>query len=173
MTMEDRNYLFEEKEYLINVTVNKHRGLIRACCMDVDDVYQELSLRLLEALDEYDADKCPNLDAYLTLQLRYRLMNMKACCKLTGVAEAPKKGFSLLSLDALDENGLAMQVPVCDDKPNVLWLEQEIDALPSVQRKTVFRLLSGKRVLCTNKALKAARRHIREQLTLSSRLQYA
>lgn len=166
MTVEDRNYLFEEKEYLVNVTVNKHRRLIRACRMEEDDVYQELSLRLLQALDKYDAGKCPNLDAYLMLQLRYQLWNMSACSKRTGVPGAPKKGFSLLSLDAPNENGLAIQVPVYDEKPNVLWLEQEIDALPSVQRKTVFRLLSGKRVSCTNKALIAARRRIRQQLTL-------
>jgi len=171
--MEDRNYLFEEKEYLINVTMNKHRRLIRACRMEDDDVYQELSIRLLEAMDEYDPAICPNMDAYLMLRLRYRLLNMKACSKLTGIPGAPKKGFSLLSLDAKNAAGLAMQVPVYDEQSNVLWLEQEIDSLPSVQRRTVSRLLSGKRVPCNNKALIAARRRIKERVEFAGQLQYA
>lgn len=173
MTMEDRNYLFEEKEYLINVTMNKHRRLIRACRMEDDDVYQELSIRLLEALDEYDPAKCPNMDAYLMLRLRYRLWNMKACSKLTGIPEAPKKGFSLLSLDARNSAGFTIQVPVYDEQPNVLWLEQEIDSLPSVQRRTVSRLLSGKRVPCNNKALIAARRRIKERIAIDDNAVYA
>lgn len=167
MTMEDRNYLFEEKEYLVNVTMNKHHRLLRACRMEDDDVYQELSLRLLEALDKYDAAKCPNIDAYLTLQLRYRLLNMRACGKLTGIPGAPKRGFSLLSLDARDKNCFMIQIPTYDEKPNVLWLEQEIASLPPVQRGTLNRLLSGKRVPCNSKALIAARRHIIKFITLT------
>ena len=173
MTIEDRNYLFEEKEYLINVTMNKHRGLIRACRMEEDDVYQELSIRLLEALVEYDPAKCPNMDAYLMLRLRYRLWNMKACSKLTGVSKAPKKGFSPLSLDVRNAAGFTIQVPFYDERPNVLWLEHVIDSLPSDQRHTVFRLLSGTRVAYNNKALIAARQHIRERLALAGDAMYA
>lgn len=151
MTIEDRNCLFEEKKDFINVTLNKHCGLIRACGMERDDVYQELSLCLLKALEEYDPEKCPNMDAYLMLRLRYRLWNMKACSKRTGVARAPKKGFSLLSLDAPNADGLTMQIPVYDQRSNVIWLEKEIDSLPSAERHTVSRLLSGERVAYNNK----------------------
>lgn len=173
MTMEDRNYLFEEKQYLINVAMNKHHHLIRVCRMEPDDVYQELSIKLLKALEKYDESKCANLDAYLTLQLRFCILDMKACGKLTGVPEAPKRGFSIMSLDTKNSNGLAMQVPFYDERPDMLWLEQEINSLPPKQRKTIFRFLSGERVLCTNKALIAARRHIRKQLSFSSMPQYA
>lgn len=173
MTIEDRNYLFEEKNHFINVTLNKHRGLIRACRMEEDDVYQELSLCLLKALEEYNPVKCANMDAYLMLKLRYQLWNMKACSKRTGVARAPKKGFSLLSLDAPCADGLSLQIPVYDEQSNVVWLEQEVDSLPSVERHAVFRLLSGERVAHNNKALIAARRRIKGQLEIEDHYQCA
>ena len=166
MTVEDRNYLFEEKEYLINVTVNKHRRLITACHIEDDDIYQELSLCLLESLDKYDAEKCRNLDAWLMLQLRYRLWSMKSCGKLTGVPYAPRKGFSVLSLDARNAAGFPIQIPVYDEPSNVLWLEQEIDSLPLAQKDAVSRLLSGERVPCNNKALISARGQIKRCLDI-------
>jgi len=173
MTIEDRNYLFEEKAYLVNVTMNKHHALIRACRMEDDDVYQQLSLRLLDAIGKYDQAKCPNMDAYLTLQLRYELLNMKACSKRTGIPGAPRKGFSLLSLDTKAAAGYPAQAPGYNDPSNVIWLEQEILALPTEQKGVLSQLLSGKRVAGSNKALKAARLRIRERLGSFSRLQYA
>ena len=173
MTMEDRNYLFEEKAYLINVTMNVHYPLIRACRMEEDDVYQQLSLRMVKALDKYDPAKCPNMDAYLMLQLRYELLNMKVCSKLTGVAGAPRKGFSLLSLDARNAAGYPLVAPAYSDASNVLRLEREIDSLPSEQRSVLSRLLSGKRVNSKNKALQAARLRIRNRMTIFSQPQYA
>jgi len=173
MTMEDRNYLFEEKAYLVNVTMNKHRALIRACRMEDDDVYQQLSIRLLNAIDKYDPAKCPNMDAYLMLQLRYEIWNMKACSKLTGVSGAPKKGFSTISLDAREAAGYPAQDPHDADPTNVLWLKQEIRSLPAAQKSAIFRLLSGERVGGRNKALIAARHRIKERLEFSGRLQAA
>ena len=87
MSIEDRNYLFEEKVYLVNVTMNKYRGLIRACRMEDEDVYQELSLRLLNAIADYSPAKCPDMDAYLMLQMRCCLLNLKAHSKRAGVPE--------------------------------------------------------------------------------------
>jgi len=101
MTIEDRNYLFEEKAYLINSAMNTCHSLVLACGMEDADVYQELSLRILEAIEQYDPAKCSDMDAYLMLQLENKLLDMKACSKLAGITDAPKKGFSLLSLDAM------------------------------------------------------------------------
>jgi len=101
MTNEDRNYLYEEKAHLINSTMNTHDALVLACDMEDADVYQELSLYLLGAIEEYNPAKSPNMDAYLMLELENKLLDMKACSKLAGITDAPKKGFALLSLDAM------------------------------------------------------------------------
>ena len=173
MTREDRNYYFEEKVHLINITMNKHRALIKACRMDDDDVYQELSIRLLDAIQKYDYAKCPNMDAYLTLQLRYKLLNMTACSKLTGVSNAPRRGFSILSLDAREADGYPVQAPVYEKSADILRLEKTIASLPTVQKNTVLRLLSGKRVAHNNRALHTARLRIRKSLSSFAEPQYA
>ncbi len=140
-----------------------------ACRLELDDLYQELSLCLLDALVGYDPDICPKLDEYLMAQLRFRLWNIAASSRRTSMKEAPKTGFSLLSLDATNKKGFTMQIPVYDEPSSVLWIEQEINALPPVQRQTVFRLLSGKRVHCNNKMLMAAQRRIKERIALTDK----
>ena len=78
MTIEDRNYLFEEKSYLVNVTMNKYRGLLRACRMEDEDVYQELSMCLLSAIGESSLSELTNLNMCLALKLHARLLELKA-----------------------------------------------------------------------------------------------
>lgn len=170
MTIHTRNELFEEKEHLIGVTVKKHRSLIRAARLDVQDVRQELAVRLLEAIDKYDPARCRNMDAYLTLQLRYCLLHMRECGRLFGIPYAPRKNFSVLSLNVPNMAGHETQVPSLDEDSNIIWLENEIAGLPDPQRAAVDRLLSGERVSCKNKNLKAAREHIRGRLNQTTPL---
>ena len=173
MTTEIRNALFSEKKYLIGVTVKKHWRLIRAARLDEDDVRQELAVRLLEAIERYDPARCRNMDAYLTLQLRYRLLHMRERSALYGIPQAPRRNFQVLSLNAPNHAGLETQVPSYDLRSNIIHLEEEIAGLPVPQRNAVERLLSGGRVNSRNKALQAARRTIRERFVLPFQFQYA
>ena len=66
----ERNKLFEEKSDLIVQAIRRHWGLIRFFRLERDDVYKELAIKLLHTLEQYDADRCPTLDAYLTIHLR-------------------------------------------------------------------------------------------------------
>jgi len=161
MTTEDRNYLFEEKAYLVNATMNRYNTLVRACHMEDEDVYQQLSLRLLCAIGEYDPAAYPEWDAYLTGQLYDELLNMKA-----------REGFSLVSLRATGSAGCRTQKTNCCELSNVTWLEQEIDSPPVSQKSILSRLLSGE-ISTTNKVLRAVRLRISKRLEFSGRLQCA
>lgn len=168
----DRNYTFEEKEYIIGNVMNRRAAMIRAARMDKDDVYQELSLRLLELLDAYDPEQCCNLDAYLTLMLGYRLCSLNRGSKNTGMPEAPKRGFFMLSLNKENQFGHCLEIPMVDTEASPDWVESEIDALPKKQRAVINRLLSGARVSPQNKSLQAARLRLQNCLE-ERRLQYA
>ena len=98
MTIEDRNYLFEEYAYLVNAAMNEHHALIRVCRMEDDDIYQELSLCLLEALGRYDSGKCSSVEDYLKAELHSHLLNLKSSCSWAGVVEVCKNDFTLLKL---------------------------------------------------------------------------
>ena len=161
MTHSERNRLFEEKEHLICMTMNKHSLLIYICHMDKNDVYQELAVRMLEALEKYDPAKCKSLEAYLMQRLKYRILQMKDGSKLYNMPFAPQRGFSVLSLDAPDRFGNALDPQSYYDYRSPIWIENEIDNLPEKQRTAVNNYLSGKRMNCRNKALVAAREHFR------------
>lgn len=154
MERSTRNSLFEEKEYMIRQTMSKHKVLLMACGLCAEDVYQELAVTLLEELDKYDPAKCANMDAYLMLRLKYRLLHLRDGSKLYGIPQAPRRGFSVVSLDALDISAQNMSA-------NPAWIEREIDALPADQNDALNRLLAGKRISRRNKALVAARGRLR------------
>ena len=161
MTRDERNALCEEKYHLIDVTVKKHSRLIRATRMDEDDVRQDLSVRLIEALDKYDSARCSNIDAYLILQLRYCLLHMRECGRLFGMPYAPRKNFAVSSLNTPKAGREAQARPYDETSRNIIWLENEIAGLPDPQRAVIDRLLSGGRVNSRNKNLQAARNTLR------------
>lgn len=102
MKQSNRNRLFEKKQPLIGLVMNKRRSLIEAYHLCKEDVRQELALGMLRALDAYDPIRCPNLDAYLVRRLDQKLLGMLPPSKRYGVPYAPrKKGFRVDSLDAM------------------------------------------------------------------------
>jgi len=168
----DRNYTFEEKRYIIGNVMYRKAAMIRAARLDRDDVYQELSLRMLQLLDAYDPERCCNLDAYLTEMLKYHLYSLNRGSKRAGMPEAPRYGVSMLSLNKENRFGHCLEIPAEDTDSSPEWVENEIDALPKKQRAVIDRLLSGARVSPQNKSLRAARLRLRNRLE-ERRLQYA
>jgi DNA-directed RNA polymerase specialized sigma24 family protein len=158
----ERNRLFEAKAYLIDRTLRRHRLLLQYCRMDPKDVYQELSISLLTALERYDPVRCPNLDAWLTLRLRYGLLDQRPASKRYGIPMAPRSGISVISLDEPDLFGNAREIPASDMHGNPLWIEREIERLPTPQKDVINKLLSGKIVHHNNKNLMAARYRIKK-----------
>ena len=49
-----RNHIFMENIDLINRTLHRHRLLLYALHLELDDVYQELAIAALQAIDTYD-----------------------------------------------------------------------------------------------------------------------
>lgn len=160
----DRNATFEEKEYLINNLMYRKASMMRAAHMDEEDVRQELSVRLLELLDTYDPQRCSNLDAYLTEQLKYHIINLRRASKLTGMPGAPRDGVDMVSLNQENRFGFCLEIPVENKSSSVAWVEKEIAALPEEQQDALDRLLSGIRVHPRNKALCAARLQLKSRL---------
>ncbi len=110
MKRNTRNRLFEEKQPLIDLVMNKRRSLITAYGLCKEDVRQELALGMLRALDAYDPARCPNLDAYLVQRLNHELLRMLPPSKRYGVPFAPRKeGFRV---DPLDTTGFTKAVAV-------------------------------------------------------------
>ena len=160
-----RNHLFMEKAYLIHEVMQRYYRMLKACQMEEEDVYQSLSLRLLESLDAYDSGVNPNLDAYLRQRLEYEMLHLALPSRRFGISYAPRKTrLQIFSLDELEMNRMLSELSVQGDPSFYFWLKLEIASLPDAQRMAVNSLLNGKRLHCSNKALQSARAQIRVQM---------
>lgn len=69
-----RNALVEEHLPRIDAVMRHNRKVIRDARLDQDDVYQQLALRLIRAVANFDPDK-GDLETHITAQLNHELRN--------------------------------------------------------------------------------------------------
>ncbi len=100
----ERNRIVEENLHCIDKVIRKNRALMSAAHLDYDDVYQQLAIRLIHCVANFDPDK-GTLKAHIYSQLQYELLSCKAPYKLTGITGAPAdfRWSSVMSLDAVNE----------------------------------------------------------------------
>ena len=83
-----RNAIVEEHLPCIDSVMRCNRELIRAARLEWADVYQQLALRLIRAVDSFDPAK-GTLEQHIYAQLRYELLSCKTPHKLYGLTGAP------------------------------------------------------------------------------------
>ena len=110
-TIEERNAIVEKNLSLIDKAAENHSDIIKTASMDEDDVYQQLAVRLVKAVDAYDESQ-GELEGYLETQLERELF----CCahprRLYGLTDAPTalRKNRVVSLDALKETAARQKV---------------------------------------------------------------
>lgn len=92
----ERNRIAEEHLWCIDSVMRKNHALIRAARLDYEEVYQQLALRLIRAVETFDPDK--------GVLLKYELLSCKTPRRLYGITNAPADfcGKEFISLDAPD-----------------------------------------------------------------------
>lgn len=83
-----RNAIVEEHLPCIVSVMRRNRELIRAARLEWADVYQQLALRLIWAVDSFDPAK-GTLKQHIYAQLRFELMYCKAPRRRYGLTDAP------------------------------------------------------------------------------------
>ncbi|MBQ9721458.1 MAG: hypothetical protein IJV64_12315 [Oscillospiraceae bacterium] len=84
-----RNAIVEEHLHCIDTVIRQNRELIRAAHMDKDDVYQQLAMRLIRAVEIFDPEK-GQLEKHIYAQLKYELLSCKRPYRLHGITGLPK-----------------------------------------------------------------------------------
>lgn len=106
ITTQERNNLVETHLGAIWWTINRNRRLISAAGLEDDDVFQQLAIRMIRAVENYDPDKGKDLEQHIFAQLQYEVLNCKDAAKLYGLKGAPYGARNLtVSLDAMTESG--------------------------------------------------------------------
>lgn len=91
----------------LTVPPDMNRRLISAAGLDDEDVFQQLAIRMIRAVENYDPDKGKDLEQHIFAQLQYEVLNCKDAAKLYGIKGAPYGARDLtVSLDALVETGV-------------------------------------------------------------------
>lgn len=103
-SLAERNRIVEEYLPYIELMIRKNRALMRSAKLEYDDVYQQLSLRLIRAVNTYDPEK-GELGMHIRAQLRFEMLNCRAPKHLFGMTGLPKdfnRG-SLISFQEIQE----------------------------------------------------------------------
>lgn len=111
-TEEERNSLFFELEDSIHLLIRKNRDRIYAVHMDADDLYQDLAVCALRAIDRFQPDGKATLKTFVERNMAFLLERelVKFCMHgLSGKIHYPLPGIKVFSLDALMEEGLQME----------------------------------------------------------------
>ena len=107
-TLDERNAVVVEHLPCIETVMRRNYSLIEAAHLDWDDVYQQLAVRLIRAVDTFDPNK-GKLRGHIFSQLKYELLNCKRPYRMNGMTGLPTdyRG-RCLSLDSLVEAGVAV-----------------------------------------------------------------
>lgn len=87
-TIVERNAVVEANLTCIDKVMRRNHGLIESAHLDKEDVYQQLALRLIRAVDTFDAQK-GKLKSHIYAQLKYELLNCKRPYRMCGMTGLP------------------------------------------------------------------------------------
>ena len=104
-SLAERSRIVEEYLPYVDRVICKNRALMRAARLEYDDVYQQLSLRLIRAVSTFDPEK-GELGAHIWAQLRFELLNCKASGRLFGMTDLPRDfgRENIISFEAICES---------------------------------------------------------------------
>ena len=111
-TEAERNALFFELEESIHWTIRRNMVRIRKAHMDTDDLYQDLAVCAIRAIDRFQPDGNATLKTFVERNMEFLLeRKMVQFCMhgLAGKVHYPLPGITVFSLDALMEEGLQLE----------------------------------------------------------------
>lgn len=95
-----RNALVEKYLPRIDTVICRNRRLIRGAKLERDDVYQQLALRLIRAVEDYEPDKGAITD-HIDAQLHEEIFDCAGGCRRFGMTDAPADiSTRIISLEA-------------------------------------------------------------------------
>lgn len=139
-----RNMIFMDHLDLIQRTLNRNRPLLYALHLEQDDVYQELAMAALQAIESFDASRSASISTHIWMQLQYAILDLKRRRKSHGLTGASDFAPTVWSLELSEEYGHPIAVdpyeeePLCENR-----LRQALSKLAPSERQAVLLYLEG------------------------------
>ena len=140
-----RNHIFMENIDLINRTLRRHRLLLYALHLELDDVYQELAIAALQAIDTYDDRRCDSITVHIWAKLQYAVLTIKRRNKPHGIMACEGFAPGVLSLELSEDYGYpaVAETGSDDDLIRERRLRQALARLEPQERRAVLDYLDG------------------------------
>ena len=153
-----RNELLLEYENVIHWVMKINSPLIAALRLEYDDVFQDLSIAAIRAIDRYDPLKSESLLTHLISRLQYEILNIRIRHKCHGMTGAEPRRMEIRFLEINDSCTGSVS-----DEFALVELREILSMLSADQRRVVSEKIAGRhhRKECEQILLEAAQQLIR------------
>lgn len=161
MDFTSRNEIFLENEGMIGRIMRRNWPLICAMRLDRDDVYQELAIAALNAIDTFDPTRSECIRAHIWMKLQYAILTIKRQHRPCGITGQSEVRTVVVSLD--QDNGMdrfLADQPKKDAAVLSPQMRQALSRLTVEERRAVIRYLDDQESK-RNRTVKAALDKIR------------
>lgn len=137
-----RNAIFMENEGMIQRTIRRNWPLIVALHLERDDVYQELAVAVLNAIDSFDPMRSECIRTHIWMQLQYAILSIKRRYRPSGLTGRGCQRQVVLSLNRDDGLDMFLAVEPEEDAPELSpRMRQALSHLDPAERRAVIRYL--------------------------------
>lgn len=158
----DRNMLVENYLHLIDTYIKTNRNLIQYCEVSEEDVRQEASVIMIEALDRYAPNCHGNLKRYLKKEIGRAVYAVTAPNKRIGISDVPRD----IKIDMLPLERIPDDMHVFSGASILVsqLLCENMSCLPDEQQDAINELLYNDGEYENNNSLDRARQYIQGRI---------
>lgn len=142
MDVKIRNNAMVSHDHLIKAAIRRNMPLIRALRLELDDVYQELAITMLGAIESYDPARSNSLGAYLWLKLQYAILDLKAAYRPCGMTGLKGVRVTFTSVECYYDGGGPLGIPDRDSFDEV-EISDALAILTADERETFCEKMDG------------------------------
>lgn len=144
MNFIERNEIFMDNEGMIWRVMRRNWPLITAMRLDRDDVYQELALAALNAIETFDPMRSECIQVHIWMQLQYAVLKIKRQYRPCGLTCAGRQRPTVISLDQSEGMEKFLMTKPQDETPELSpQMRQALSRLEQTERRAVIRYLNG------------------------------
>lgn len=146
MNITERNEIFIDNEGMIWRVMRHNWPLISAMRLDRDDVYQELALAALNAIENFDPTRSACIQAHIWMQLQYAVLDIKRRYKPCGMTCTGHQRPVVVSLDQSAGMERFLAAESRDETPELSpQMRQALSYLDEMELRAVIRYLSDQK----------------------------
>lgn len=140
-----RNQIFMENEDIIVRIMRRNYTLLRAMRLEWDDVYQELAVVALNAINTFDPLRSQDIRAHIWVKLQYAILDIRRRYKPYGLTAAGRPWPQVYSVELSEEMGYPLPNPTYgpEETARSRRLRRALDQLEPQEREVVILYLDG------------------------------